>query len=145
MKQCPNPKCKEYNEDEALFCHLCGTKLNTSALSNDIDGNILDIISQNSFSKRPLAAYEARKYANQICRNHFGKTKKNYREYVEMLIVKNYPKELEKSNLGKRFILWIYITIILSIISCGIGLITVPFIIWKILVPSYKQLKTLCK
>ena len=145
MKQCPNPKCKEKNEDEALFCHLCGTELDTSALSEDIDGKILDIISQNSFSKRPLAAYEARKYANQVCRDYFGKTKKNYREYVEMLIVKNYPNELEKSNLGKRFVIWMYITIILSIISFGIGLIAAPFIIWKILVPTYKQLKTMCK
>lgn len=143
MKQCPNPKCKESNEDEAMFCHLCGTKLASSGTTDDIDGKILDIISQNSFSKRPLAAYEARKYANQICRKHFGKTKKNYREYVEMLIIKNYPKELEKSNLGKRYISWLYTSIILTI--CGIGFVISPFIIWKILVPTYNQLKTLCK
>lgn len=143
MKNCPNPKCKEANEDEALFCHLCGEKLQSSGTSYDIDSKILDIISQNSFSKRPMAAYEARKYANQICRKHFGKTKKNYREYVEMLIVKNYPKELEKSNLGKRYISWLYTSIIMTI--CGIGFVVSPFIIWKILVPTYKQLTTLCK
>lgn len=143
MKNCPNPKCKEANGDESLFCHLCGEKLESSITSYDIDSKILDIILENSFSKRPLAAYEARKYANQICRKHFGKTKKNYREYVEMLIVKNYPKELEKSNLGKRYISWLYTSVVMTI--CGIGFVVSPFIIWKILVPTYKQLKTLCK
>lgn len=143
MKQCPNPKCKESNDDEALFCHLCGTKLASLDATDDIDSKILDIISQNSFSKRPLAAYEARRYANQLCRNHFGKSKKNYKEYVEMLIVKNYPKELEKSNLGGKYVLWLYVAIGLTI--CGIGFIVSPFIIRKILIPTYTQLKTMCK
>lgn len=150
MKQCPNPKCKKPNAEDAKFCHICGAKLSSSSeedsTSNNevVDGKILDIIKQNSFSKRPLAAYEARKYANQICKKHFGKDKKNYKEYVEMLMAIHYPQELEKSNLGKRYISWLITSIVLLFFG-GLGLIVSPIIIWKILVPIYRQLKTRCK
>lgn len=150
MKQCPNPICKELNTNEADFCHACGTRLSSFSKkydsggnNEDVDNKILDIIKQNSFSVRPLAAYEARKYANNICKESFGKNKKNYREYVEMLMVQHYPKELEKSNLGRQFTIWMYTSIALCV--CGIGIIISPFIIWKILIPTYKQLKTMCK
>ena len=147
MKQCPNPKCKKLNVDEAVYCHLCGTRLTYSTKEedsiNNIDSEILNIIKQNSFSKRILAAYEGRKYANRICKQHFGKTKKNYKEYVEMLMAIHYPNELEKSNLGKRYISWLGVSIVL--VFLGLGLFLSPIIIWKILAPTYKQLETLCK
>lgn len=150
MKRCPNTKCKELNADDAAYCHVCGTRLPSSGKEKkpkdneeDIDNEILDIIKTNSYSKRILAAYEARKYANQICKKHFGKDKKNYKEYVEMLMAIHYPQELEKSNLGKRYISWIITSIVLLL--CGLGLIVSPIIVWKILVPTYRQLKTLCK
>ena len=125
------PICKAENSEIALFCHECGTLLKDNP---EIDNKILDIIRQNSYSRRILAAYEGRKYANQICKDHFGKTKKNYREYVEMLMAIHYPKELEKANLGKKYLSWLYFSII-----PGIG---TPFIFLKV-IPLRNNIKKL--
>ncbi len=62
---------------------------------------ILEIIEVNSYSQKLLAAYRARKYANKVSKKKYGR--KNYKEYVEMLMVKNYPKELEKAVVGKKY------------------------------------------
>lgn len=137
---CPNSKCKADNPQGALFCHVCGSKLKDVSM---IDNDILDIIEQNSYSKRILAAYEGRKYANQICKKHFGKAKKNYKEYVEMLMAINYPKELEKANLGKKYSIWLYISIGLSLTLYGV--VFSLLILFLILMPIRKQLKELCK
>lgn len=134
------PKCNTENEKSAQFCHLCGAQLSHST---DIDTRILEIIEQNSYSKRILAAYEARKYANSLCKNWFGKSKKNYKEYVEMLIVQHYPKELDKANLGRKYLFWLWLSIALCFIG-GIGFVISPFIIWKIIIPTYRQLKSMC-
>lgn len=101
-------KCNTKNSKDAIFCHICGTKLipTSKTGTSDIDNAILDIVKQNSYSKRPLAAYEGRKYAERLCSKHFGKDKNNYKEYVEMLMSIHYPKELEKAILGRRYLFW---------------------------------------
>lgn len=129
--KCTNYKCRAENSDDAVFCHECGIQLKDSP---EIDNKILAIIRQNSYSQRILAAYEGRKYANQICKEFFDKTKKNYREYVEMLMAIHYPKELDKANLGKKYLSWLYFSII-----PGIG---TPFIFLKV-IPLNKQIKEL--
>jgi hypothetical protein len=121
-----------------------------------LDKEILDIIKVNSYSKKLLAAYKARKIANRICKAKYGKP--NYKEYVEMLMVKHFPKELEKARfIGKSTLLFLLIIpppIILAII-CGHGYfgseLGVPvlifaviaiswiFAIWKWIIPKYKE------
>ena len=72
----------------------------------EVDKRILDVIVQGSYSKRLLAAYEAQKCANQICRDRYGNEKPDPEGYVEMLMAKTYPMELEKANLGKEYVAW---------------------------------------
>ena len=74
-----------------------------------LEKEVLDIIEVNSYSKNILAAYNARKIANNVCKEQYGKA--NYKEYVEMLMLKYFPEEHEKSELGKQFIFWLYLTI----------------------------------
>ncbi|GHV11020.1 hypothetical protein FACS1894162_6050 [Bacteroidia bacterium] len=96
------PKCKTNNKADALYCETCGDPLksNLSAL----DKEILNIIEVNSFSKNLLAAYKARKIANKISKKKYGK--ENYKEYVEMLMIKYFPQELEKAIKGAKYIQW---------------------------------------
>ncbi len=107
--KCPNPKCKAENEASAHFCHICGTKLADVSPDNhisEIDKILLEIIKENSYSKRILAAYDGRQYANSVAKTIFGKEKKNYKEHVEMLMRLHYPQELEKSILGAEYRKW---------------------------------------
>lgn len=144
--KCPNPKCKAENETGAHFCHMCGTKLEEGISPNfhlsEIDRNLLSIIKENSYSKRVLAAYEGRQYANSIAKSSFGNAKKNYKEYVEMLMKQNYPQELEKSILGKKYLIWLWVAIILGLTLYGL-IFTFPIIVW-ILIPTRKKLKSMC-
>lgn len=145
--KCKNPKCKAENEAGAHFCHMCGTKLGEGVSPNlhvsEIDRNILAVIKENSYSNRVLAAYEGRQYANNIAKTSFGRAKKNYKEYVEMLMKQNYPQELEKSILGKKFLIWLWITVLLSLLTAFGIILAIPIIIW-IVVPTYKKLKSMC-
>lgn len=138
MNKCPNPNCNETkHESNAIYCHKCGWRLKEIPPDN-IDERILAVIKENSYSKRPLAAYEARKYANKICKDTFGQSKKNYKEYVEMLMAIHYPKELEKAILGKKYFLWLRFSVFFSIVAIGI-----PFVFLKT-IPLYKKLKSMC-
>jgi predicted amidophosphoribosyltransferase len=94
------PKCKSNNKTNSQFCENCGVELKTD-LRSALDKEILDIIEINSFSKNLLAAYKARKIANKISQEKYGK--KNYKEYVEMLMAKHFSKELEKAILGAKY------------------------------------------
>lgn len=139
------PKCNTENAAKAHFCHSCGANLGGDIMPkgiDEVDRKILEVIKENSYSRRILAAYEARKYANLIAKKSFGKEKKNYREYVEMLMKLHYPQELEKSILGKKYLIWVIITVVLSLSLFGIVL-SVPIIIWFI-IPTYKKLKSMC-
>lgn len=146
MNKCPNPKCQESNPAEAYFCHICGTKLQEGVSPyshlSEIDKNILVIIRENSYSKRMLAAYDGRRYANNLAKKSFGKEKKNHKEYVEMLMRQNYPQELEKSILGKEYLVWFWLAVIFALTLFGL-IFTIPIIIW-ILLPLHKKLKSMC-
>lgn len=138
MNNCPNPNCNETrHESTAIYCHRCGWRLKELPPDN-IDERVLAIIKENSYSKRVLAAYEARRYANRICRKQFGKTKRNYKEYVEMLMAINYPKELEKSILGKNYLIWLCLSVAFSLVLIGVPLVFLKTI------PLYKKLKSMC-
>lgn len=90
-----------------------GTMMNFT----EVDKRILEVIVQGSYSKRPLAAYEAQKCANKICRDGYGDGKPDTEGYVEMLMAKSYPIELEKANLGKEYVAWkVKIAIIFAVL-----------------------------
>jgi hypothetical protein len=105
----------------------------------ELNSELLEIIEVNSYSKKILAAYKGRKLANKICKKKYCND--NYKEYVEMLMVKNYPKEHTKSELGAKYVRWLWVTIIISVISCFF-LIPVALLFWFIVVvPTSKKLK----
>jgi hypothetical protein len=133
------PKCKTSNKADAQFCENCGVELNANVRSA-LDKEILDIAEVNSFSKSILAAYKARKIANEISKEKYGK--ENYKEYVEMLMVKHFPKELEKARLGKKYLLWLWISVVLAVFGFGIPVSAI--LIWKLVIPAYKELKKMC-
>jgi ABC-type sugar transport system permease subunit len=107
-----------------------------SKVQSTLDKELLDIIEVNSFSKNILAAYKARKIANKISKEKYGK--KNYKEYVEMLMVKFFPKELDKARLGKKYRAWRNTTIWICLI--------VPFsltFLFIVVMPLRRKLKEL--
>jgi hypothetical protein len=128
-----------------------------------LDKEILDIIEVNSYSKNILAAYKGRKLANKICKEEYGKM--NYREYVEMLMVKHFPKEHEKSELGAKYMimlclspllvfalifLWAFVTYgissygyekVMGILATIICLALLGLFIWKLIIPIVTEIK----
>jgi hypothetical protein len=104
-----------------------------------LDKELLDIIEVNSYSKEILAACKARKIANKISKQKYGK--QNYKEYVEMLMVKHFPKELEKARLGGKYLFWLWFSIILTLISFGFGIPISAVLVWFLVIPAYKSIK----
>lgn len=139
MKKCSNKNCNAENPDDAIYCHMCGTKL-TSMSDNIIDKTILNIVEQYAKSKEIFAAYKGKKNATHFCRKQFGITFNN-KKYVERLMDNYYPKELEKASLGKNFLMFVFIAIILFPLCYGI--ITLLMVLLKV-IPTYKKLKSLC-
>lgn len=135
------PKCKTNNKADAQFCENCGVELKAN-LRSALDKEILDVIEVNSYSKKILAANNGRKLANKICKEKYGKP--NYKEYVEMLMVKHFPKELEKAQQGRKYLFWLWFSIIFVIVSFGFGVPVSAIIIWKLVIPAYKKIKEIC-
>jgi hypothetical protein len=142
------PKCNTNNNTDAQFCENCGDKLKVDVHSA-LDREILNIIEVNSFSKSIFAAYKAQKIANKISKENYGK--ENYKKYVEMLMVKHFPKELEKVRLGRKCLLWFWISIAFVMVSFWFGILVLiisfsvsALIIWKLVIPAYKKLKEIC-
>jgi hypothetical protein len=150
------------SEDENIFkVKGDGTieRIGNADLQNNeisaLDKEILDIIKINSYSKELLAAYKARKIVNRISREKYGKP--NYKEYVEMLMVKHFPKELEKARFIGKLIFIFFVLFITSSLSLSIiwgiyygsyydrigltGLILAIWIltIWKWIIPKYEE------
>jgi uncharacterized membrane protein YqjE len=149
------------NEDGIIEC-IGNADLQNNEISA-LNEEILDIIKINSYSKELLAAYKARKIANRISREKYGKP--NYKEYVEMLMVKHFPRELEKARLGAKYaimlcllpllvfvlvLLWIFIiwniygyykVIIVSIIAAIICMALLGLFVWKLFIPTYHTIK----
>ncbi|MDR3286764.1 MAG: hypothetical protein LBT27_04920 [Prevotellaceae bacterium] len=112
-----------------------------------LEKELLDIFAVNSYSKNIFAAFKARIYANKLCKAKYRKA--NYKEYVEMLMVKNYPQELEKARLGAKFLFWLCLSVILVIIPpyfiviILIRILVSTILIWEIVVPVYQKLEKL--
>ncbi|MDR3286765.1 MAG: hypothetical protein LBT27_04925 [Prevotellaceae bacterium] len=103
---------------------------------SELEKEILDIIEVNSFSKNILAAYKARRIANKLSKEKYRKA--NYKEYVEMLMVKYFPNELAKSKLGTKYARWKHLVISLFFL--------IPFsvpVLLLIVLPTRKKLKEL--
>jgi len=101
-----------------------------------LEKEILDIIEVNSFSKNIFAAYNARGIANKISKGKYGQA--NYKEYVEMLMVKYYPQELVKAIKGAEYIKWrnfLFYSFPINILFL--------WTIWTIIIPKRKELKKL--
>jgi len=113
-----------------------------------LEKEILDIIEVNSYSKNILAAYKGKIVANKISKEKYGK--KNYKEYVEMLMITKFPNEHKKMQLSKKLLclviiipiiyllLWLFFGRIISL--CLWPLIS-SLIIWKMILPTYENLK----
>ncbi len=141
-------KINPSNDGEIFKVKEDGTIVRTNEINSQgnnivLEKELLDIIEVNSYSKKLLAAHKARKIANKISKEKYGK--QNYKEYVEMLMVKHFPKELEKAQLGGKYLFWLWFSIILTIASSGFGIPISALLIWEIVVPTYKQIKELQK
>lgn len=67
----------------------------------DLNRDLLEVLAVGSASQRILAAYDAREIAYEICKSRYGR--KNYKDYVEMVMRKYCPNEYEKAKIGKRY------------------------------------------
>jgi hypothetical protein len=132
-------------EDENIFkVKGDGTieRIENAAFQNSersvLDKELLEIIEVNSYSKNILAAYKARRIANRICKKKSGKP--NYKEYVEMLMVRNFPQELEKARLGEKYLFWLWFIIIIAIIP-HFFLVPSIILLLTVVIPTYKKIK----
>ena len=74
---------------------------------------LLNIIEVGSHKKNILAAYKAQRKCFKISK----KTRAvDYKEYIERLQLDHYPKEFEKSELGRRIVILIWVAAIGSIV-----------------------------
>jgi hypothetical protein len=123
-------------EDKIFKIRGDGTVIRADETSShsELERELLEIVEVNSYSKKILAAYRGRKLANKICKKKYGKA--NYKEYVEMLMVKHFPKEHEKSELGAKYIVWRNF-----LIYCFPINIFFIWAIWTILIPVRRNLK----
>lgn len=138
MKKNINP-----NEDNEIFkIKGDGTVVreDNTVSNSKLDKELLEIIEVNSYSKNILAAYKGRKLANKICKMQYGKA--NYKEYVEMLMIKHFPKEHTKSGLGRKYVRWLWVTIVIAIVPF-FCLVPSALLLWLVVIPIYKKLKNL--
>jgi hypothetical protein len=138
MKKNINP-----NEDNEIFkIKGDGTVVreDNTVSNSKLDKELLEIIEVNSYSKNILAAYKGRKLANKICKMQYGKA--NYKEYVEMLMIKHFPKEHTKSGLGRKYVRWFWVTIVIAIVPF-FCLVPSALLLWLVVIPIYKKLKNL--
>lgn len=75
----------------------------------NLDDVLLNIIRVNSQKSGVLSAYLARKKCYKICKQVTKRV--DYKEYVERLLLDNYPGEFKKAEDGKRIVVLLYLTI----------------------------------
>lgn len=136
MIKCAYKYCHAENPDDAIFCHMCGKKLESLPL-NANEKQIIDIICKNLLSNRLLAAFIGKQEALLFCAKH-----KIDMQTVDSLMKKCCPDVLEKSNLGKQFLLWIFISLLLAFTLYGIPVSLL--LIWFQIRPIYKELESKC-
>lgn len=136
MNKCSHKSCHAENPDDAIYCHMCGKKLETPPL-NANEKHIIDIIGKNMLSNRLLSAFRGKQNAILFCVKNKIKT-----QTVDDLMKKCCPDVLEKSNLGKQFLLWIFISLLLAFTLYGIPVSLL--LIWFQIRPIYKELKSKC-
>ncbi len=94
------------NINEKIFIEDDGTIIRTDA---DYHSTILNIIRIGANKRGILAAYKARKRCYEIVRDNTKRV--DYKEYVEGIMLDNYPNEFKKAELGIPFL--IYLTLFL--------------------------------
>lgn len=133
MNKCSHKSCHAENPDDAIYCHMCGKKLETLPLDTN-EKQIIDIIRKNLLSNRLLAAFIGKQEAFLFCVKNRINT-----QIVDDLMKKSCPDVLEKSNLGKEFLLWILVALLLAFTLYGIPVSLL--LIWFKIRPIYKELK----
>lgn len=106
-----------------------------------MDKEIFDILEVGSCSHRIFASYDARKSAYKICKSQYKGA--NYKDYVEVLMRRNFSNEYEKAEIGKK-IKREYITFLLLLLLFffrGPGLIIILLYYLLIGIPYLKLLK----
>lgn len=93
---------------------------------NELDTAMLNIIRIGASKDDILAAYKARKICYQLCKE--SAELPDYKEYVETLLLDNFPNELKKADYGKQYVnlrrLRI-LCIIVGILCLWIGLVAI--------------------
>ena len=99
-------------EDGAIV--RCTENNTLKSSPNDLNVTILNIIRLGANSEKILAAYKARKKCYSICRRSTKRS--DFKEYVNVLLLDNYPNELKKAELGKTYLrqLWFLLGIIVG-------------------------------
>ena len=75
----------------------------------NLDDVLLNIIRVNSQKTGVLSAYLARRKCYRICKQVTKRV--DYKEYVERLLLDNYPSEFKKAELGNKIVVLLCITI----------------------------------
>ena len=90
---------------------------------SELDTAMLNIIRVGANKDDILAAYKARKKCYQFCKE--SAKRPDYKEYVETLQLDNFPNELKKAELGKKYLRqWWWISPIITF-----GLLLMPIFI----------------
>ena len=89
----------------------------------ELDDVILNIIRVNSQKPGVLSAFLARRKCYKICKKVTGRV--DYKEYVQRLLLDNYPAEFKKAEYGQRLLIILCVTIpflIIGAILLGVGI-----------------------
>lgn len=89
----------------------------------ELDTAMLNIIRVGANKDDILAAYKARKKCYQLCKERAKRP--DYKEYVEILQLDNFPNELKKADYGKQYVnfrRWLILCIIVGVSCLGLGL-----------------------
>lgn len=91
-------------------------------LGENLDDVLLNIIRVNSQKTGALSAFLARRKCYRILKKVTGRV--DYKEYVQRLLLDNYPAEFKKAELGNRTVILLWLTapaLIIGAILFGVG------------------------
>lgn len=103
-------------------------------LGEDLDDVLLNIIRVNSQKTGALSAFLARRKCYRICKKVTGRV--DYKEYVQRLLLDNYPGEFKKAEWGKIIVVLLYLTIpvlVLGTILFVVGVVDLKYS-WEVMV-----------
>lgn len=99
------------NMNEKIIIEDDGTIIRNDENNRDI---LLNIMRVGANKSSLFAAYKARRKCYKIVKESTERV--DYREYVEGIMLDNYPNEFKKAELGKPFIIYLVVFLLSTIV-----------------------------